>query len=374
MSRITTLDEFEKRYQEGLGVPMVLKDWREVTPEWLHRHGEGSGDYNPLYRDARYAADARFHSLVASPSFLFSIDFGANASIWGHIPASEVAMSDLSILYLGADIEWHLPVWVGDRVRSVQTPVEVRRSSSRQLGETLVCSGRTDYYNHRAERVATMTNHMLRFVNPGRGVDASPATDGPRVAPDPLVWERRRRGDQPLYWDDVTEGDEMPTLPKGTYTTTELYLFSYGTLTISRARQVADGTIDMGAGGRADSEYAQRNRAQAGTFDYGPQRITWLIQMVSDWMGDHGDIVTMSTQLRRPNLIGDTNTVTGRVVGVREDDGTPLVDVRVAVVNQDGAETAIGLATVRLPRRDALHTELPVFGPTAAIDDAGIYG
>ena len=373
MSRITTLDEFERRYAEGLGVPLVLRDWRTVTPEWLHRHSEGAGDYNPLHRDPAYAEAGRYHSLVAGPSFLFSIDFGATASIWGHIPEADVSMSDLSILYLGADIEWHRPVWVGDRVRSVQTPVEVRRSSSRQLGDTLVCSARTDYYNHRAEVVASMTNHMLRFANPGSGVESSRPEPTRQVAPDPLVWARTRRGAEPRYFEDVRTGEALPNLPKGTYTTTELYLFSYGTLTISRARQVDEGTIDMGAGGRADAEYARKSRAQAATFDYGPQRIAWLTQIVSDWMGDAGDLVSMSAQLRRPNLIGDTNTVTGEVTGVREVDGAGLVDLRLSVVNQEDVETATATATVRLPRAGAAADELAVFGPTTDLTP-GVYG
>lgn len=371
-TRITTLDEFERRYREGIGRPMVLRDWREVTEDWLRRHSEGVGDYNPLFRDRGYAELGPRHSLVGSPSFLFSIDFGATASIWGHIPEAEVSMTDLSILYLGADIIWHRPVWVGDRVRSVQTPIEVRRSVSRQLGDTLVCSAGTDYYNHRSELVATMTNHMLRFANPGSGVESSRPEPTTRVAPDPLVWQRERRGAQPLNVEDVREGDVLPELPKGTYTTTELYLFSHGTLTIGRSRQVDEGTIDMGAGGRADPEYARRSRAQATTFDYGPQRIAWLTQLVTDWMGDHGELVSLSSQLRRPNLVGDTNTVTGVVTSVRSGREKGLVDLRLAVVNQDDVETATATATVRLPSTDDIPADLAVFGPVTALG-SGVY-
>jgi acyl dehydratase len=374
MARISTLDAFEEEYRNGLGVPMQPAAWREVTTEWLHRHSEGSGDYNPLFRDADYAADARYHHLVGSPSFLFSIDFGANASIWGHIPRADVAMSDLSILYLGADIEWHRPVWLGDRVRSIQTPTDIRRTESRQLGQALVCSGTTEYFNHRAELIARMTNHMLRFPNPGAGVESARPSAGPQIAPDPLVWQRERRGDKPLCWEDVEEGAELPELPKGTYTTTELYLFSFGTLTMSRSRQVAEGTIDMGAGGRADPEYARKSRAQSGSFDYGPQRIAWLTQAVSDWIGDAGDLLSMTAQLRRPNLIGDTNTVVGQVLRKYQLDGEGRVDVGVAVKNQDDVETATARATVRLPLAGAREEHSLLFVPPAAGTDPTPYG
>ena len=376
MSRITTLDEFEEEYRRGIDVPMRPRPWREVTEEWLRRHSEGAGDYNPLHRDRGYADGARFHSLTGSPSFLFSIDFGANASIWGHLSSDDVAMKDLSILYLGADIEWHRPVWLGDRVRSIETPVGVKRRAMPQLGEALVCSGRTDYYNHRAELVASVTNHMLRFANPGTGVQAAPAgPDRPQVAPDPLVWQRTRRGAEVRHFEDVVVGEELPDLLKGTYTTTELYLFSHGTLTIGRSAKVDEGTIDMGAGGRADPEYARRNRAQAAQFDYGPQRLTWLTQIVADWAGDWGDLVSMNARLRRPNLVGDTNTVRGTVTGTREVDGQGLVDVKVGVVNHADIETATAELTVRLPRRSAGEPrQIPMLWARPAAGSASIYG
>src|SRR5690606_25746566 len=98
------------------------------------------------------------------------------------------------------------------------------------------------------------------------------------------------------------------------------------------------------------------------------------IQSVSDWMGDHGDLVRMSTQLRRPNLVGDTNTVHGQVVDVREEQGIGLVDVRVAVVNHTGAETAVGRVTVRLPRRGERTPHEALFAPAAVDDTASVYG
>ncbi|MGW9131829.1 FAS1-like dehydratase domain-containing protein [Streptomyces sp. NPDC055681] len=147
---------------------------RPVTEEWLERFAVGAGDFNPLYKDPGYAASGRYRDLVASPRFLFSVNFDANASIWGHIPEAEVSMDDLTILYLGASIEWHRPpVWVGDRVRGIQTLTGVRRTSLRQISEALICTGTTEYVNSRGESAATVRSDMLRFPNPGRGVEAS---------------------------------------------------------------------------------------------------------------------------------------------------------------------------------------------------------
>lgn len=375
MPQIRTLDQFEAAYKERLGEPLPpRRPWREVTEEWLTRYADGAGDYNPLYSDRVYADDGPQHGLVAPPGFLFSIDFGANASIWGHIPEANVSMKDLTILYAGATIEMHKPIRLGDRVRSIEIPSGVRRTILRQVGEALICTGTTEYWNSRGELVATLTNEMLRFPNPGSGVESSSVDDAdrPRVAPDPLVWARTRRGSEPRFWASVTEGDTIPDLPKGTFTTTELYLFAHGALSTRRARQVDEGTIDMGAGGRADPEYARKTRAQSASFDYGPQRMCWLTQAVTDWMGDHGTLVRMQGRLRRPNLVGDTNTVRGKIVRKYGVDDDLLVDVEVENVNHAGVVTASGVATVKLPAPETVSDDLIVFTPTTATTP-GIY-
>jgi len=375
MGKIITLDEFEAAYKAGLGEPMPpRRPWRTVTEEWLARYADGAGDYNPLFKDRDYAERGPYHSLIAPPGFLFSIDFGANASIWGHIPEADVSMRDLTILYIGATAEWFRPIWLGDRVRSIETPTDIRRTTTQQVGEALICTGTTEYWNSRAELVARLTNQMLRFRNPATGVQSSTAqADGPRVAPDPLVWNRTRRGGEPRYWDTVSAGEAIPELPKGTYTTTELYLFSHGALSTRRSRQVDEGTIDMGAGGRADPEYARQARAQSASFDFGPQRICWLSQAVTDWMGDHATLVRMKARLRRPNLVGDTNTVRGAVARTyRDAEDACYAEVEVANVNQTGEVTASGLATVKLPARESVRTQSLLFAPTAE-GASGIY-
>jgi acyl dehydratase len=372
VSKIRTLDEFEAAYCEGLGIPLPARPWRTVSEEWIQRFGDGAGDYNPLFRDPAYAQGARYGTLVASPAFLFSVEFGANAAIWGHLPEEDVATKDLTLLYLGSRIEWHRPIWLGDRVRGIETPVEIQRTTMPQIGEACICTGQTEYWNSRHELIATMRTNMLRFPNPGQGVKSSPVTGtGERIAPDPLVWERRRRGADPLYWNDVQAGEAIPELPKGTYTTTELYLFAHAALSTRRSRYIDEGTIDMGAGGRADPEYARNNRAQAASFDYGPQRICWLIQAVTDWMGDHGTLRRLDARLRRPNLVGDTNTVRGTIARVYQEGDDLLADVKVENVNQADVVTASAQATVRLPAKGA---DLGPPFPDTAEHRPGLYG
>ena len=90
-------------------------------------------------------------------------------------------------------------------------------------------------------------------------------------------------------------------------------------------------------------------------------------------MGDYGTLVRMEARLRRPNLVGDTNTVRGTVARTyRDEDEACYADVEVENVNQTGTATASGLATVKLPARGSVPAQSPLFAPTAE-GDSGIY-
>ena len=90
-------------------------------------------------------------------------------------------------------------------------------------------------------------------------------------------------------------------------------------------------------------------------------------------MGDYGTLVRMEARLRRPNLVGDTNTVRGTVTRTyRDGDEVCYADVEVENVNQSGAVTASGLATVKLPARGSVPAHSLLFAPTAE-GTSGIY-
>jgi hypothetical protein len=85
--------------------------------------------------------------------------------------------------------------------------------------------------------------------------------------------------------------------------------------------------------------------------DYGPQRVCWLSQYATDWMGDDATLKKLTVQVRHPNLIGDINTIRGRVTGKRVENGEHLVTCEMAVANQSGLVTAPGTAVIALASR-----------------------
>jgi len=83
----------------------------------------------------------------------------------------------------------------------------------------------------------------------------------------------------------------------------------------------------------------------------GPQRISWLGQLMTHWIGDDGFLRALSVRVRRPNIFGDVSWCRARVVDKRIEDRVHLVDLELSVVNQLDETTATGTATVELPSR-----------------------
>ena len=359
---IRTLDEFEAEYRSGIGTTLPHRPTKEANLDNIRRFGDGVGDYNPLWRDQAQAAASRFGMVTAPPPFLYSVTLGVVAGETGAIDRRRVSTQYLPVNYAGAEIDFIRPIWLGDRITAQEQVGETLRKRSGRIGPINFNTGHVTFTNQRQEVVATIKTLMARYENTGHTLDydrTAKDEGGSSVEPvsepaDPLVWERERRGAETRYFEDVAEGDVIPSLPKGTYSVTELFLFTHGVLGTGRSTRVAlaaEGSADLGGGGRFDAEHAQKRRNMPGQFDYGPQRVCWLSQIVTDWMGDDGTLKQLKASIRHPNVVGDTNTVHGEVTAKRVVNGEHLVELQVRNVNQSGLPTALGTALVSLPSR-----------------------
>jgi hypothetical protein len=104
--------------------------------------------------------------------------------------------------------------------------------------------------------------------------------------------------------------------------------------------------------------HMEDSRAQTigipGAYDYGCQRISWLDNVVTNWMGDDGFIKNLNGTLKRFNIVVDTHWMKGKVTKKYIIDGEHLVDIECWGENQRGEITLPGSATVRLPSKSAL--------------------
>ena len=355
VAAITTLDEFEEEYNAGTGVTLPSRGFREASLDNIRRFGDGVGDYNPLWRDEEYASQSRFGDITAPPMFIYGASLGIAAAINGAIDGRRLSSANFPMNYAGGEITFYKTIWRGDKIRAQESILGSTRKNSERIGDFLICTAMVEYFNQRQELVATKKTNMARYKNLGGGrtiqYDREVKTNVTETAPDPLVHERVRRGNRIRTARDIVDGEAIETLQKGTYTVTELFLFTHGVVGTGRSPRAAleaEESQDLGGGGRYDEKHAKERRNMPGQFDWGPQRVCWLCQIATDWAGDDGTVKSMNTRVRHPNVVGDTNTVYGNVKRRYEANGEELVDLDVWNENQSGLHTAEGTITVSL--------------------------
>jgi acyl dehydratase len=140
---------------------------------------------------------------------------------------------------------------------------------------------------------------------------------------------------QQLYWEDVTEGMDLPLLVKDP-TTRQLVQYA-------------------GASGdfyeiHYDKDFAQGNGLE-GVILHGALKSAFLGQLMTDWMGPQGNLKRLACQYRGMDFPGRPITARGTVTRKYQDQGQHLVDCNIWLENPDGETTTPGSATVALPSR-----------------------
>jgi hypothetical protein len=181
-----------------------------------------------------------------------------------------------------------------------------------------------------------------------------------------LYAEEKIRGAVPRYWQDVAEGEALPTMLKGPMTVTGFiaYAQGWGGLYI-RANKLAwklqDAHPGLGIANRFgipdcpervhwEEEFALEVGAP-GAYDYGPERCSWLTHHLTNWMGDEGFLRRATSKIRRHNPEGDILFINGTVKRKYVDDGRHLVEIEQVARNQDDELSILGTGVVELPSR-----------------------
>jgi acyl dehydratase len=346
-----TLDEFEEQYRAAIGTEMDLNDERFVsvaTRDNIRNFAEAVGDNNPLWIDEDYAAKSRFGMITAPPTFLYNVNHGTTPSLW---PPGRPPVTNLGLLYTGAELEFFRTIYLGDEISVSGKAVDIVRKQSKSLGPVLFVTGDAYYHNQKRELVATIRTTQMRYKPPEKQAvryNRKSRKDIEVKSPDLLAFERQRRGAEPRYWEDVEIDEEMtPVLEKGLLTMTEIFRFGILVSPIPRRIEQRRPHLEIGFG----RETQQKRAGLENASDYGPQRVCWLGEFLTDWMGDDGTLKKYSCEVRHPSIMGDSNFVKGRIKDKRVKNGEHLVDCEIWVENQAGLVTAPGLAIVALPSR-----------------------
>jgi acyl dehydratase len=337
----------------------------EATIDSIRHWALGIGDGNPLYLDPAYAADTRWGGIIAPGTFLYAFDRVVSGYVSG--------LPGVHAMFAGTDWNWHLPVRLGDTITAEPALKELLDLESNFSGRSIKQTYRVSFYNQNRELVCEADSWCIRTQ---RDVARQRAT---REMVEPKVWtegeiaeiaqrykQQAPRGANPLYWEDVTVGDALPPLLKGPSTVTSFVCFTqgWGSLYVKAHAQAFDMFSNHPALGipndlgvpeppervHWDNELARAVGVPA-AYDYGPERVSWLGHLMTDWIGDDGFLKRLNVQVRKHNIIGDLTTCEGTVTRTWQEGGEYLVEVAVQGRNQRDERTAIGTAIAALPAR-----------------------
>ena len=139
---------------------------------------------------------------------------------------------------------------------------------------------------------------------------------------------------EPVYFDDVGVGDEVPALTV-TVDETQLFLFSAATYNGHRIHY--------------DKEWARDSEGYDNVLVQGPLQAALLSRALTDWIGGDGRLVAFSVQNRAIAYPGQELTFGGVVIGKRSDG---MVDIDIYCKRGDDVLMP-GTATVAMPQRTA---------------------
>jgi len=347
----------------------------EVTLDNLKHFAFGIGDPNPLWWRPDYAAKTRYGTCIAPPTFLYSANCGP--SWYPEDPGARGrGLPGIHGLWAGDTWEWHRPVKLGERVRAVSKLVNISdRPRSAYAPRVIQQDTETRFETDRGEVVARYVSHVFRFER-GTPKEKKKYTE---VAPTRYtegqlqqVWDAYEqeevRGATPRYWEDVREGDTLGPMVKGPLTVTSLIAWFQGwgghfciTDKIrwdyfrkhpkAAIKDPGTGIPDVPARVHWDPWFAREIGFGVGGYDVGGQRISWAVNLVTNWMGTTGFVKWADVQVRRPNFLGDVQWFRGAVTSKYVREGEHLVDVEGWADSQRGERTTTMRCTVRLLSR-----------------------
>lgn len=359
--------------QALLGMPIRVEQWNhEASWDAVRHYAWGLGDDNPLFCDPEYAAQSRWGTLIAPPTFFFGI--------WDAVVAP--GLPDVQWFYSGIDAEFLRPIKRNDTIVASAEYVDAKAISGKTVSNMLVQTGDVRYTNQHGELVTRVLSHTFRVARKSSddGLKYAPRAKH-EYTPDELEKivnaqiHEYRRGNEVLYWDDVTVGTVLPGTVRGPLNQQDMTAYYCGAVGTSGYKSTKlrwkyrhwalnhpellpnnydksyFGAAVLPSIGHQDAKVATEDLGMPGPYDNGPQRCGMIATCVTNWIGDNGWLRNYSVRLKLPVIFGDTTFTKARVTGKRQENGVGLIDLEVWAENQLGQVTATGTAVVELPCR-----------------------
>ena len=368
-------DETLTSWQDRIGVELRVSSVfnQTVSYEAIRNFSNGIGDSNPLYRDPAYAGKTGYEALVASPAW--------TASVFPHWVLQ--GMPGIHADHSASDWEFLEPVYVNDKITPKSFFVGYDVKSSKFAGKTVFEYQRFEYWNQRNQLVSR--GHLL-LVRYERQTARGKSDEGQGKydhIPIPHPWTEEElqevdrdilaeeiRGAKTRYWEDVNVGDDLQPVVKGPLGMTDIIAYCAGAAPVQLA---AHGTqlrtyqkhpswafrdpVTHAWEPIYSVHYSVPAAKAVGAlyaYDVGVERHCWVVNLLTNWMGDDGWLKRCNAQYRQFVYLSDAVWLKGKVSAKYVDEnGEYCVDIETSGINQRGDNTIPGEATVILPSREA---------------------
>jgi acyl dehydratase len=366
--RITDEGIAKLKTRVGQGFP-GRRPWRtEVTRDAIYHLALAIGDLSPLYLDDEYVKKTRWGTLLAPPIIVQTMD---TLRAVGHSGLPE-GLPGVHSIWTGSLYEWARPVRLGDRLRAdCYLKSLTEKDSAFGGGRALYQTYEAVYYDQDGARVGLRNDTWIRIERTKtrekkKYGDIALAQWKPEdIARFQDEYRRYQRTTKRL-WDDVNVGDSLGTILKGPLTpTAEIAFESYfgiylvGNIVAARLYDKHPALMIPNEQGipeppqrvHWDNAFTQRLLGLPGAYDLGPERCAWLIQGMTDWIGDDGALTRLEARYHKFNYMGDVTWVKGQVTDKFERDGKAFVRCDLQCVNHRDEVTATATAEAELPHR-----------------------
>jgi aspartate racemase len=343
----------------------------EVTAQAIRHFAYGISDDNPLWLDREYARKSSYGSLVAPPSFLTSVLYPVLHGYPMQLPMSNL-IGEL-------EYEWFHPILEGDTLSPSAKQTGVYESKDRHNRPLVCILSETSYWNQKEELVGKARSNLAWAARTENDLLVNRSiyqySEEELAVIREALDRESRRGDRLLWGEEVEINAQLPPLVRGPLTVGDLVCWqaaigpSYrpGALGYRDTLKAPHTTVKNPITGWSikNSQHHEdfllaKQRGMPAPFDNGVMRFAWLSPLLTNWMGDRGQLKRLSVQTIAPVLYGDTIWYEGTVIKKTEQESGILAQVKITGTNQLGELTTTGEAEVLLPCRTQNPQESPV--------------
>jgi len=354
------------RERIGVKIQKTVDPWiTELNVDAIRHYAWGIGDDNRLWLDPEYAEKTRYGKIIAPPTILYA----TNRIISGYCGG----LPGVHAMFAGTNWTWYLPLFINTKVTCEVHLKDLIEHETAFAGRAFQQIYHGDFYSEAGDKLAGCDSWVFRTERKtarerskkyDREKKRKVYSDEEIKKIYEMYANEDVRGASPRYWETVSVGDDLPPVAKGPMTTTGFisYVQGWGGLYI-RAHKMAFALMSKHPGLGIPNAYNipdvpervhwEEELARAvgtpGAYDYGPERISWLGHMMTNWIGDDGFLHKLNAKVVRHNPEGDFLTIKGKVTNKYRDGDKKYVECELTATQQDGEKSCIAEATASLP-------------------------